>query len=126
MSDQRAVTVTYALADPPIKNATPSTPMAHTFSYSVLGSPSLQSAFYASASAAVLQAQRDLNEHLTAWKDAVGDAEKSKEDAGQVGFGRGKAARMMQYAAGRDKADKREAAVEDQEDEDEDGPGDAE
>ena len=37
------------------------------------------STFYSALSQSVLLAQRDLNAALTTWKDAIGDAEKSKE-----------------------------------------------
>jgi hypothetical protein len=51
--------------------------------------------YYTALSTAVLEVQSTLNQHLTVWKDAIGDAEKPKEDLGKVGFGKGKAARMM-------------------------------
>ena len=46
--------------------------------------------------AAVRQAQAQLNQILTVWKDAIGDKEKSKEDPGVIGYGQGKASKMMQ------------------------------
>ena len=52
------------------------------------------STYYESASLALRNAQRFVNEHLTPWKDAIGDREKSKEDLGKVGYGKGRAARM--------------------------------
>jgi hypothetical protein len=72
--------------------------------------------YYSSLSSAVLEAQATLNQHLTAWKDAIGDAEKAKEDMGKVGFGKGKAARMMLAS----KAAEAQVDGEDDEDEDED------
>jgi hypothetical protein len=50
-------------------------------------------------SAGVRQAQAKLNEVLTVWKDAIGDLEKSKEDPGVIGYGQGKASKMMQGKA---------------------------
>jgi hypothetical protein len=41
-------------------------------------------------------AQTQLNDALTIWKDAIGDREKSKEDPGKIAHGQGKVARMMQ------------------------------
>lgn len=104
MSSSKSIVLSYALADPPLKSAAPPNPMTQEtlFPIDTPANPSTYASFYASSSAAVLQAQRDLNEHLTAWKDAIGDAEKAKEDMGQVAYGKGKAARMMQYAAGRE------------------------
>jgi hypothetical protein len=123
MSSSRAITLTYALADPPLKSEKPAVPAAQTLSFPITpSSTSTYAPIYSATSAAVLQAQKELNESLTAWKDAIGDAEKVKEDTGKVEYGKGKAARMMQYAAGRD----READAEVEEDEDEDDPGDAE
>ncbi|CAD6582161.1 MAG: hypothetical protein TREMPRED_003227 [Tremellales sp. Tagirdzhanova-0007] len=52
------------------------------------------SAYYESASSALREAQSSLNDHLTPWKVAIGDREKSKEDLGKVGYGKGRAARM--------------------------------
>ena len=52
------------------------------------------SGFYGSASTALREAQRSLNETLTPWKDAIGDREKAKEDLGKVGYGKGRGARM--------------------------------
>ncbi|WWD19505.1 hypothetical protein CI109_103966 [Kwoniella shandongensis] len=57
-------------------------------------SGSATSQYYASASPALLQAQTTLNETLTYWKDAIGDAEKSKEDLGKVAHGKGRATMM--------------------------------
>lgn len=114
-----AITLTYTLASPPLKADAPQIPASQTFTYPISASGVYQTT-YASTSDAVLQAQRDLNEALTAWKDAIGDAEKAKEDLGKIEYGKGKAARMMQYAAGR------EGAEVDADEDDEDGPGDAE
>jgi len=52
------------------------------------------SAYYKSASSTLRELQRQLNESLTAWKDAIGDREKAKEDLGKVGYGKGRATRM--------------------------------
>lgn len=52
------------------------------------------SGFYQQASITLRDAQRTLNEILTAWKDAIGDKEKTKEDLGKVTPGMGRATRM--------------------------------
>lgn len=75
---------------------------------------SATNAFYDAAGPALRDAQTRLNELLTHWKDAVGDAEKGKEDRGKVAYGKGKAARLMEMAK------KDEASDEDEDDEDED------
>lgn len=119
MSTTQAITLTYTINDPPLKSDPPSIPANQTFTYPTSDSTSPSySELYTATSAAVLQAQRDLNESLTAWKDAIGDAEKAKEDLGQVGYGKGKAARMMQYAAGREKEDVSVDADEEEDNED--------
>lgn len=56
------------------------------------------SQYYEAASAAVLEAQANLNEILTTWKDAMGDREKAKEDMGKVAYGQGRASRMTAEA----------------------------
>ncbi|WVQ84867.1 hypothetical protein IAT38_007030 [Cryptococcus sp. DSM 104549] len=55
--------------------------------------------YYTTTSAALLAAQTALNGVLTGWKDAVGDAEKGKEEAA-AGFGRGKAMVMSERVNG--------------------------
>jgi hypothetical protein len=52
------------------------------------------SSFYSAVTLTLRQAQAHLNATMTAWKDAIGDREKSKEDLGNVAFGQGKASRM--------------------------------
>lgn len=115
-----SITLTYTL-QPPSSISTPSTSSAHldqSIPLPLPFSPSSATAapsanvsttksttqtqtqtqtqtYYTALSTAVLEAQSTLNQHLTAWKDAIGDAEKPKEDLGKVGFGKGKAARMM-------------------------------
>jgi hypothetical protein len=79
-------------------------------------------AFYARAAPALRDAQARLMEVLTAWKDAVGDAEKHKEATGKVKFGQGKAARMM--AADRAAEAAEDAAKDGDEDSDESSEGD--
>lgn len=62
-------------------------------------------------SAGVRQAQAKLNEVLTVWKDAIGDREKSKEDPGVIGYGQGKASKMMQGKEDSSSEDDEEAEV---------------
>lgn len=100
-----SVTVTYTLYPPegiaPSGGSGSTTPSSSTARYPITVSSSPTStylAYYSALSCTVLQAQKDLNESLTVWKDAVGDKEKHKEDPGKVAYGKGKAARMMQYA----------------------------
>ena len=57
--------------------------------------PSSGSTFYKSVGHALQDAQAQLNAHLTAWKDAVGDLERAKEDSGKVAWGMGRSARMV-------------------------------
>lgn len=58
------------------------------------------STYYSALSLTLRKAQKDLNENLTSWKDAIGDREKSKEDPGTIGYGRGKAAVMSEDVRG--------------------------
>lgn len=74
---------------------------------------SATNAYYEAMAPALRDAQTQLNSLLTEWKDAVGDAEKSKEDRGKVAYGKGKAQRLMELAK------KDEASDTDEEDEDE-------
>ncbi|WVF73170.1 hypothetical protein IAT40_007989 [Kwoniella sp. CBS 6097] len=50
--------------------------------------------YYTDLTTSVRDVQVQLNEILTGWKEAVGDLEKSKEDLGQVAYGRGRATVM--------------------------------
>ncbi|GMK55537.1 hypothetical protein CspeluHIS016_0205930 [Cutaneotrichosporon spelunceum] len=113
-----AVSFSYTL-DPPAGIAAPGQPSAgeHSFPITPGVGRSKTEAYYTAASAALKVAQAEANEVFTAWKDAVGDAEKHKENTGNVGKGQGKAARMM--AANK----AAEAAFDAQEDEDEDEDG---
>ncbi|KAK8853091.1 hypothetical protein IAR55_003792 [Kwoniella newhampshirensis] len=89
-------------------------PSSSTLTFPVVSSPqsshdstsvtSPTSQYYASASPALLKAQTSLNEVLTYWKDAVGDAEKLKEDSGKVGHGKGRATMMSLAVNGEFKA----------------------
>ncbi|GFZ52366.1 hypothetical protein JCM24511_10139 [Saitozyma sp. JCM 24511] len=101
----RALHLSYSLAPP--TDIDPSTvvidakPVPTTASVSLpldtTGSTSTQSptaSYYDSASETVRRAQQHLNETLTAWKDAIGDREKYKEDMGKVAYGKGRATRM--------------------------------
>ncbi|WVR07832.1 hypothetical protein IAU60_004875 [Kwoniella sp. DSM 27419] len=56
--------------------------------------------YYSDLTTSVRQLQLTLNDTLTAWKDAVGDLEKSKEDQGKVAFGRGRATVMSLAVSG--------------------------
>jgi hypothetical protein len=78
-----AITLTYTVNPPSgVETATPTTDTL-TFTSDAYDST------------AVRQAQAKLNEVLTVWKDAIGDREKSKEDPGVIGYGQGKASKMM-------------------------------
>lgn len=116
----RTITVTYTISPRDDISPPSETPPQQTLTYPVPSSSGYNKA-YTALSTSVLAAQKDLNERLTSWKDAIGDKEKHKEDVGKVGYGKGKAARMMQYDAGR----KREEEVM-EEDEGEDGVQDEE
>ncbi|KAL1406429.1 hypothetical protein Q8F55_008128 [Vanrija albida] len=116
-----AISFTYSLDPPasvPASSATHNgvpVPTSGTESFPITPGHSSRSAthaFYTDASTQLLAVQARINEVLTAWKDAIGDAEKHKEATGKVAYGQGKAQRLM--AA--NKADE----VEDDEDEDED------
>jgi hypothetical protein len=91
-----AISFSYTL-DPPAGISAPAQPQAaeHSFPITPGAGRSKTEAYYTAASAALKGAQAQANEVFTAWKDAVGDAEKHKENAGNVGKGQGKAARMM-------------------------------
>ncbi|EJT45282.1 hypothetical protein A1Q1_06351 [Trichosporon asahii var. asahii CBS 2479] len=107
-----SISFSYAVAPP--EGITCSTPA--TKSQSVDFTPgksdrSATNAYYEAATPALREAQLRLNELLTEWKDAVGDAEKQKEDRGKVAYGKGKAARLMEMA-------KKDEASDDSEDED--------
>lgn len=58
------------------------------------------SAHYTVLGETLRKAQKELNDTLTLWKDAIGDKEKSKEDPGTIGYGRGKAAMMSEEVRG--------------------------
>ncbi|BEJ15921.1 hypothetical protein CspHIS471_0505260 [Cutaneotrichosporon sp. HIS471] len=88
-----SITLAYTL-DPPAGITAPApTKDEHSFAISPGAGRSNTEAYYAAASAALKSAQAQANEVFTAWKDAVGDAEKHKENVGNVGKGQGKAAR---------------------------------
>ncbi|BEJ08465.1 hypothetical protein CcaverHIS641_0505590 [Cutaneotrichosporon cavernicola] len=88
-----SITLAYTL-DPPAGITAPAPPKdEHSFAISPGAGRSNTEAYYAAASTALKSAQVQANEVFTAWKDAVGDAEKHKENVGNVGKGQGKAAR---------------------------------
>ncbi|TXT14891.1 uncharacterized protein COLE_01084 [Cutaneotrichosporon oleaginosum] len=91
-----AVSFSYAL-EPPAGITAPAEPKAAKHSFPVVpgAGRSATEAYYTAASAALKSAQAQANEVFSAWKDAVGDAEKHKENPGNVGKGQGKASRMM-------------------------------
>ena len=94
------ISITYSINPPEgLKTADvplpPSAEFSHAFpAASAESSASPTAAFYAAATVAVKAAQKDLNERLTVWKDAVGDREKDKENVGKVAWGQGRGARM--------------------------------
>jgi hypothetical protein len=101
----RSLHLSYSLAPPtdidPSSVVIDTRPVPTTASVSLpidtTGSPSTKSptaSYYDSASETVRRAQQHLNEALTAWKDAIGDREKPKEDMGKVAYGKGRATRM--------------------------------
>lgn len=118
-SSTRAFSVDYTLYPPPIESETEQ-PIASSSklppktanssfpipipTFSANSQPqrsgSETSVYYSSLSLTLKQAQKELNDTLTLWKDAIGDREKSKEDPGTIGFGRGKAAVMSEDVRG--------------------------
>lgn len=109
-----SISFAYAVAPPEgIACATPATKTESVDFTPGQSSRSATNAYYAAAGPALRDAQVRLNELLTQWKDAVGDAEKQKEDRGKVAYGKGKAARLMEMAK------KDEASEDDESDEDE-------
>jgi hypothetical protein len=104
-SSSMAITVTYNLNPPTSINPTKvlsnnkqiptsSTSLHPLNPASTSGSETSQ--HYAALGPALIESQRVLMESLSGWKDAIGDAEKAKEDPGTPGFGRGKAALMSE------------------------------
>lgn len=107
-----SISFSYAVAPPEgISCATPATKTESVDFTLGKSERSPTNAYYEAAGPALRDAQVRLNELLTQWKDAVGDAEKSKEDRGKVAYGKGKAARLMEMA-------KKDEASDDDEDED--------
>lgn len=94
------ISITYAINPPDSLNPGDvplprSAKLSHALpAASAESSASPTAAFYAAASIAVRAAQKDLNERLTVWKEAVGDREKDKENVGKVAWGQGRGARM--------------------------------
>lgn len=116
--------VTYAVHPP--ADVTPAVPApsteTRTLAAQLADRPSARE-YYASASAALREAQVWLNDSLTVWKDAVGDKEKSKEDRGKVARGQGRAAVMSREAkAGIMAGSGIGSDARDEEEEDEDEP----
>lgn len=125
-STSKHITVTYALyppnsTNPPMDQNNNQIPTTQTTLHplepiSTTGSES--SKHYAALGPALRESQRVLMESLSGWKDAIGDAEKGKEDPGTPGFGRGKAALMSEGVM--------DAEEEDSEDDDDDEDGEVE
>lgn len=93
------LTFTYSL-DPPasIDVSAVGQPKAGEHTFPIDPAPPSRSAtasYYTAASVSLKEAQVKANEVFTAWKDAIGDTEKHKENTGKVVKGQGKAARMM-------------------------------
>ena len=121
-SSSKAITVTYDLHPPTSIDPTSVTlnnkqiPTSNTTSHPLDPEPrngSETSQHYAALGPALRESQRVLMENLSGWKDAIGDTEKMKEDPGRPGYGRGKAALMSEGVM--------DAAVDEDEDSDEDG-----
>lgn len=112
MSSSKTLSVSYAVYPPPevaeqggAAGALP--PTASSSKYPIPSpAPSTSQAasstasHYAALGPILRTAQKEINDTLTAWKDAIGDKEKSKEDPGTIGFGRGKAAMMSEDVQG--------------------------
>lgn len=118
----KAITVAYAL-DPPssIDAAAVGQPQSGELSFPIIPAAPTRSttaSYYTAASASLKEAQAKANEVFTAWKDAIGDAEKHKENVGKVGKGQGKAARMMAANKAAEAAFDSNAAEDESEDED--------
>lgn len=95
----KIISFTYSL-DPPagIDESAVGQPKSGEHSFTIEPAPPTRSAtasYYTAASASLKEAQVKANEVFTAWKDAIGDAEKHKENLGKVSKGQGKTARMM-------------------------------
>lgn len=113
-SSTKAFSVEYTLYPPPIdseepiasgsklppKSANSSIPIPIPTSTESQRPGSETSKYYSALSQTLKQTQKELNDNLTLWKDAIGDREKSKEDPGTIGFGRGKAAVMSEDVRG--------------------------
>lgn len=123
MSTPKAFKVSYTVHPPPdtteqAPSALPLPPTSSSSRFDVAPSSNAKdesntSAYYAALGPVLRTAQKELNDTLTAWKDAIGDKEKSKEDPGTIGFGRGKAAMMSEDVRG-------ELRAQDEEDGDDD------
>jgi hypothetical protein len=126
-STPRAITITYTLHPPTsvdaqtVKHNDQLVPTNIEKTYSITPSTSSTSTssatsqHYAALGPALRTATKELMEGLTAWKDAVGDLEKGKEDPGTPGFGRGKAAMMSEGVMDVDESDSEdEDGVDDQ------------
>lgn len=107
-TEPRTFKVEYALYPPliedqPTASGSKLPPTSAQASYPITPSAAQRSetsTYYAALSLTLKTAQKALNEDLTLWKDALGDREKSKEDPGTVGYGRGKAAVMSEDVRG--------------------------
>ncbi|KAG1871627.1 hypothetical protein F4604DRAFT_806061 [Suillus subluteus] len=84
----RELTVTYKIVPPPSTVTPPSLSQQTTHRFSITSLPDLESKedtdselkrYYASLRASIAEARTKLGEELTAWRDAVGNAELGKE-----------------------------------------------
>ncbi|ORY34765.1 hypothetical protein BCR39DRAFT_514564 [Naematelia encephala] len=90
---------TYSLSPPTQASVPPDVPQTSYMTFPLvatdkISTTSATSRYYQSASSALRGLQANLNATLTAWKDAIGDLEKAREDLGQVKRGMGRATRM--------------------------------
>lgn len=127
MSDSPAISISYTLQPPSSISTTSSSTPTHLKQSVPLTLPTSSpdtdvdtKTYYTALSASVLETQATLNQHLTSWKDAIGDGEKAKEDLGKVGFGKGKAARMVMADKAAEAGGGGDAGEDDDGDEDED------
>lgn len=126
-SSSKAISLSYKLYPPTEVNVSQVTinsepiPTHYTTSIPIESTSTSTSSYYEAASKAVLVAQKEMNDKFTAWKNAIGDTEKSKEDLGKIGYGRGKAARLMNYSAVKPSADQSNSTMADEEESEEEG-----
>lgn len=88
----RELTVTYKIVPPPSTVAPPSLSQETTHRFPITPLPSLESKedddslkrYYTSLRASIAEARTKLGEELTAWRDAVGNAELGKEKSAKA------------------------------------------